>query len=309
MNFETSTINYIYFMQTKLAIYLCLLLFAVPFAVLAQDKPVVIPLWPKGAPGFENRRNEPEQAKDYWVKNIHNPSLTVFLPSAGKANGAAVVICPGGGHRLLVYTAEGVEPAKYLNNLGVTVFVLKYRLGRDTLSPYKIDVHAKQDGYRAMRLVRSKAAEYGLDTNRIGMMGFSAGGEVVDMVAYGEGKGDPAARDPIDRLNAKPKFVIQIYPGPLYIPDVIPADAPPAFLLAANDDPCCAVPVVSLLQKYRDARVPIEVHIFTQGGHGFNMGNRSKLQSISTWPQRMADWLADNNYLKPVSKERRKILH
>ena len=309
MNFEISTINYIYFMQTKLALYLCLLLFAAPFAASAQYKPTVIPLWPKGAPGFENRRNEPEQAKDYWVKNIHNPSLTVFLPTAGKANGAAVVICPGGGHRLLVYTAEGVEPAKYLNSLGITVFVLKYRLGRDTLSPYKIDVHARQDGYRAMRLVRSKAAEYGLDTNRIGMMGFSAGGEVVDMVAFGDGKGDPAAPDPIDRLNAKPGFVIQIYPGPLYIPDVIPADAPPAFLLAANDDPCCAVPVVSLLQKYRDAKVPVEVHIFTQGGHGFNMGNRSKLQSISTWPQRLADWLADNNYLNPVSKERKKVLH
>ena len=83
-------------MRKKLTIYLYLLLFALPVAVTAQEKPAVIPLWPKGAPGFENRRNEPEQAKDYWVKNIHNPSLTVFLPPAGKANGAAVVICPGG---------------------------------------------------------------------------------------------------------------------------------------------------------------------------------------------------------------------
>ena len=290
---------------TCLSYLLCL----ISFTALAQSKPTVIPLWPNGAPGFENRRNEPEQAKDYWVKNIHNPSLTVFTPPAGKANGAAVVICPGGGHRLLVYTAEGVEPAQYLNDLGVTVFVLKYRLGRDTLSPYKIDVHAKQDGYRAMRLVRSKAAEYGLDTNRIGLMGFSAGGEVVDMVAFGDGKGDANAPDPVDRQSARPKFIIQIYPGPLYIPDVVPADAPPAFLLAANDDPCCAVPVVSLLQKYREAKVPIEVHLYARGAHGFNMGKRSKLQSISTWPQRLADWLADNGYLNPASKERKKILH
>jgi len=296
-------------MQTKLTTYFCLLFLAFPIAILAQDKPTVIPLWPKGAPGFENRRNEPEQAKDYWVKNIHNPSLTVFAPPAGKANGAAIVVCPGGGHRLLVYTAEGVDPGKYLSNLGITVFVLKYRLGRDTLSPYKIDVHAKQDGYRAMRLVRSKAAEFGLDTNRIGMMGFSAGGEVVDMVAYGPGKGDANAPDPVDRLNARPNFVIQIYPGPLYVPDVLPADAPPAFLLAANDDPCCSLPIVKLLNAYRTAKIPVEVHLYTQGSHGFNMGNRSKLQSINTWPQRMADWLTDNNYLTPVRRERSKVLH
>lgn len=292
-------------MQTKLSTYLFLIFFALPFSGIAQD--AVIPLWPNGAPGFENRRNEPEQAKDYWVKNIHNPTLTVFLPPKDKANGSAVVACPGGGHRLLVYTAEGVDPAKYLNSLGVTVFVLKYRLGRDTLSPYKIDVHAKQDGYRAMRLVRSKAAEYGLDTNRIGMMGFSAGGEVVDMVAYGEEKGDPKAPDPIDRLNARPSFLIQIYPGPLYIPDKLPYDAPPAFLLAANDDVCCSPSVVKLLQRYREAKIPVEVHIYTQGDHGFNMGYRSKLQSISTWPQRMADWLSDNNYLHPAVAKRMKL--
>ncbi|QEM14514.1 alpha/beta hydrolase [Mucilaginibacter rubeus] len=292
-------------MQTKLSTYLFLLMLLLPFAGMAQD--VVIPLWPNGAPGFENRRNEPEQAKDYWVKNIHNPSLTVFLPPKDKANGSAVVVCPGGGHRLLVYTAEGVDPAKYLNSLGITVFVLKYRLGRDTLSPYKIDVHAKQDGYRAMRLVRSKAVEYGLDTNRIGMMGFSAGGEVVDMVAYGEGKGDPKAIDPIDRLNARPSFLIQIYPGPLYIPDKLPYDAPSAFLLAANDDVCCSPSVVKLLQRYREAKIPVEVHIYTQGDHGFNMGYRSKLKSISTWPQRMADWLSDNNYLHPATPKRMKL--
>src|SRR5665213_3418359 len=94
-------------------------LILLPTAVWAQNESFVIPLWPRGAPGFENRRNEPEQAKDYWVKNIHNPSLTVFLPPKDKANGAAVVICPGGGHRLLVFNAEGIEPARYWNNLGV----------------------------------------------------------------------------------------------------------------------------------------------------------------------------------------------
>jgi len=283
-------------MLKNIKIIICLLLF--PASLWAQTEPFVIPLWKNGAPGFENRRNEPEQAKDYWVKNIHNPSLTVFLPPKDKANGAAVVVCPGGGHRLLVWTAEGIDPAKFLNSLGVTVFVLKYRLGRDTLSPYKIEVHAREDGLRAMRLVRSRAAEFGIDTSRIGMMGFSAGGEVVDMVTFGSNKADPNAPDPIDRENAKPKFIVQIYPGPLFIPEVVPHDAPPVFLLAANDDPCCSISVMKLLQRYRDANVPVEAHLFTQGKHGFNMGYRSKLKSINSWPQRLADWLSDNNILE-----------
>jgi acetyl esterase/lipase len=285
----------------------CLLL--LPMVLLAQTEPEVIPLWPKGAPSFESRRNEPEQAKDYWVKNIHNPSVTVFLPPKDKANGAAVVVCPGGGHRLLVWTAEGIDPAKFLNSLGVTVFVLKYRLGRDTLSPYIIDVHARQDGLRAMRLVRSRAAEFGIDTGRIGIMGFSAGGEVVDMVTFNQVPADVNAPDPIDRLNAKPNFVIQIYPGPLDIPAIIPKETPTTFLLAADDDPCCAISVVKLLEAYRDAGVPVEMHLFTRGGHGFNMGYRSKLKSINSWPQRLADWLSDNNILQPVNGVRPKVMH
>lgn len=292
-------------MHLKQLAYLCLVILLLPATGLAQG--TVIPLWPNGAPGFENRRDEPEQAKDYWVKNIHNPSLTVFLPPRDKANGAAVVVCPGGGHRLLVYSAEGVAPARYLNNLGVTVFVLKYRLGRDSASPYKIDVHAKQDGYRAMRLVRSLAARYSLDTNRIGMMGFSAGGEVVDLVAYGEGKGDPKAADPIDRLNSRPDFLIQIYPGPLYIPDRLSAAAPPVFLLAADDDTCCSPSVIKLLERYREAKIPVELHLYAKGDHGFNMGDRSQLKTISSWPQRMADWLEDNNYLHPAPVKRMKV--
>ena len=270
-----------------------------PFILLAQEASQVIPLWPKGAPGFENRRNEPELAKDYWVRNIHNPSLTVFLPPKGKANGAAVVICPGGGHRLLVWTAEGIDPAKFLDSLGFTVFVLKYRLGRDTLSPYTIDIHARQDGLRAMRLVRNRAAEFGIDTSRIGIMGFSAGGEVVDMVTFNQAPADQKAPDPIDRLSAKPNFVIQIYPGPLDIPAIIPKDTPTTFLLAADDDPCCSTPVVTLLERYRAAKAPIEAHILSGGNHGFNMGYRSNLKAVRAWPQLMANWLSDMHLLEP----------
>jgi acetyl esterase/lipase len=275
-------------------------LFMIPAAALAQPSPREIPLWPNGAPGFESRRNEPPVAKDYWIANIHNPSLTVYLPQKEKATGAAVVICPGGGHRLLVFNAEGDDPARYLASIGVTAFALKYRLGREQGSPYSIEKHAREDGLRAMRLVRSRAKEWNIDPQRVGMMGFSAGGEVVSMVAFAPGKGDPNAADEIDRADSRPDFLIMIYPGPLAIPDVVPVGAPPAFLLAANDDQCCSPPVMKLLQRYRDAKIPVEAHIYTQGSHGFNMGNRSRLASIKGWPQRLADWLADNHFLDPA---------
>src|SRR6476660_10041393 len=176
------------------------------FAGRSQIKPLVIPLWEKGVPGFENRKNEPEQAKDYWIKNIHNPSITVYLPPPDKATGAAVVICPGGGHRELVFNAEGVEPATFLNSIGVAAFVLKYRLTREENSPYSITKTPREDAYRAMRLVRSRAKEFMIDPTRVGMLGFSAGGEVVATVAYTPGSGNPQAADPIDRLNGKPDF-------------------------------------------------------------------------------------------------------
>src|SRR5579871_1484084 len=140
-------------MKPTLRFALSMLLFTTALVTSAQDAPLaseVIPLWPNGAPGFENRRNEPEQAKDYWVKNIHNPSVTIYRPAPGKANGAAVVICPGGGHRLLVFKGEGEDPGRFLASNGVTAFALKYRLGREENTPYSIEKHAREDGKRAM---------------------------------------------------------------------------------------------------------------------------------------------------------------
>ena len=271
-----------------LAVVLCYL----PLA--AQLRHDVIPLWKNGAPGFENKRTEKEEAKDYWVKNVHNPSLTVFKPAEGTGNGTAVVVCPGGGHRLLVYTAEGVEPAEFLNKLGVTVFVLKYRLAREEGSPYSLDKVIREDGLRAIRLVRSLAKDYKLDSNKIGMMGFSAGGEVVSAVAYASGIGDASSKDPIDKLNGRPDFQILVYPGPLGIPDKVPDDAPPAFVIAANDDPCCAISTLNVLVRYREAKRPVEAHLYTKGDHAFNMGKRSPMKSIQVWPQRLAEWLGDN---------------
>ena len=262
--------------------------------VQAQDAPKVIPLWEKGAPGFEDRRDEPEQAASYWVKNVHNPSLTVFLPPKDKATGAAVIVCPGGGFKELGFNGEGVAPAQFLTNLGIAAFALKYRLPRETNSPYSLPKHAREDGQRAMRLVRSHAKEWSIDPNRIGIMGFSAGGEVASLVAYSPGDGDAKAADPIDQLSASPSFQIMIYPGPLGIPEVIPTNAPSSFWLAANDDRQPARTIAEMLPKYRAAKVPIEVHLFAKGGHAFNMGNRSKLVTVKGWTNRLADWLADN---------------
>ncbi len=290
-------------MKPTLRFALSMLLFTTALVTSAQDAPLaseVIPLWPNGAPGFENRRNEPEQAKDYWVKNIHNPSVTIYRPAPGKANGAAVVICPGGGHRLLVFKGEGEDPGRFLASNGVTAFALKYRLGREENTPYSIEKHAREDGQRAMRLVRSRAAEWGLDAKRVGIMGFSAGGEVVSLVAYAPGEGDPNAADPVDRLSSRPDFQIMIYPGPIGIPDEIPAGAPPAFLAVANDDKGASGSIVTLIPKLRAAKVPMEAHIFAHGGHGFNMGNRSKLATLKGWPQRLIDWMGDNNILDPA---------
>ena len=269
-----------------------------PGMLFGADLPSVIPLWPNGAPGYESRKDIPEQAASYWVKNINNPSLTIFLPPKEKANGAAVIICPGGGFRELVYQAEGIEPAKYFNRLGIAAFVLKYRLFRETNSVYTIE-NPHEDGVRAMRYARSHASEWNIDPNRIGMVGYSAGGEVVSLTSFGPTAGNTNAPDPVDRANARPDFIAEIYPGGEGIPATLPASAPPAFLLVADDDNHTDT-VLKLFTLYRAAKIPVEVHVFTKGGHGFNQGTRSKLKTIKDWPQRLTDWMSDNNILDPA---------
>jgi len=256
----------------------------------------VIPLWEKGAPGFESLRHEPEQHKDWWYKNIHNPSLTAFLPPKDKANGTAVIVAAGGGHRELVFNPEGVEPAQYLASLGVTAFALKYRLFREPGSKYTI-ANTAEDIERAMRTVRARAAEWNIDPDRIGVMGWSAGGEVAALVAYTKKGGNAAAQDPIERVSPRADFQILIYPGPLGIPEKIPDDAPPLFLLGAADDEYVADVLFDLTRKYHAARAPIETHIYAQGKHAFNMGQRSGYVSIRHWPERLAEWLQDRGYL------------
>jgi hypothetical protein len=221
----------------------------------------VIPLWEKGAPGFESRRNERELHQDWWYKNIHNPSLTVFLPPEGKANGTAVIVAAGGGHRELVFNPEGVEPAQYLASLGVTAFALKYRLFRESGSSYTID-NTAEDIRRAMRTVRAHAAEWNIDPKRIGVMGWSAGGEGRRDGRLSTRGGRSELEDPIERVSARPDFQILIYPGPLGIPDKVPGDAPPVVPVRRRDDEYVAPVMFDLSRKYHDAgRIHRDAHL------------------------------------------------
>jgi len=281
---------------------LAVALVSTSLGVLRADEPPVIHLWENGAPGFESRKDEPEVVKGTTVTNVHNPSITVFPAPKEKANGAAVLIVPGGGHRQLGFGGEGVEPAKLMNDLGVTAFVLKHRLPREQNSPYSLEIHPRQDAQRAMRIIRTRAAEWNLDQSRIGIMGFSAGGEVVAMLVYSPTAGDPQAADPIDRASCRADFQISIYPGPLGVPaGPIPTDVPPAFFLVANDDTSHVKPILDQLAKYEEVKRPVEVHLYASGGHGFTMGTRSKLESIRSWPTRLVEWLRDSNLLKPAA--------
>lgn len=252
----------------------------------------VIPLWAAGAPGFEDRKGEPEVVDKGSITNIHFPTLTVFLPPKEKANGVGIIVAPGGGLAKLGFQSGGVEPAQYLAAQGYAAFVLKYRLPREAGVPYKFEEHVLQDGQRAVRLVRSKAAEFGIKTDKIGMLGFSAGGEVVSITCSKPGEGKAQAVDPVDRLNGKPNFQMLVYPGPLGIPSSLPKDTPPAFMLIAADDPHTSV-LLNLMQRFREIGVRYESHIYARGAHGFGMGKRSERQSIQHWPERMLEWLHD----------------
>jgi acetyl esterase/lipase len=256
-----------------------------------SDAPV-IPLWENGAPGFEDRREEAEVVNGGSITNVHNPSLTVFRPAEGTANGVAIIVAPGGGLRNLGIRGGGTEPATFLAAHGYTSFVLKYRLSRQPGVPYKFEEHVLQDGQRAVRLVRHRAGEFGIDPKKVGMLGFSAGGEVVSITCYKPGEGDPKAADPIDRQPAKPNFQMLVYPGPVGIPSKLPADSPPAFMLIAADDPHTSV-LLNLMHRFREIGVDYEAHIFARGGHGFGMGTRSQRRSLQHWPDRLLDWLHD----------------
>jgi endo-1,4-beta-xylanase len=301
---------------------LCGLLLAVAaFRLAAQDPapppipstpaqesthPMSISLWSGGAPGFEARKDEKEQVA--WRQepdivfpvtfNIHNPSITPYVPTAERATGAAVIIAPGGGHMFLTMDREGYDVGQWFADHGVAAFVLKYRLAHDKVgtSVYRSNVEALADGQRALRLVRSRAAEWGVDPSRVGILGFSAGGEVAARAGTSYDSGKPDAVDPIERQSSRPDFMVLIYPG---LPSDVKVDknTPQAFLACAYDDrPTMSDGLANLYIALHKAGVNAELHIYNSGGHGF--GVRPRPLAVSGWTSRLIEWMGDRGLLK-----------
>ena len=272
---------------------------------LAADGPPVIPLWPNGAPGSEGKSETEviqETGKngvhDRRVSRIHNPTMTVYLPPRDKANGTAVVVCPGGGHRVLAIDHEGYQVAERLNKMGVAAFVLKYRLARTEGAGYKVEVHALADGRRATRLVRSRAEEWGIDPHRVGIMGFSAGGELAGIAGTTPDPESPGAADPIDRVPAHPDFQVLVYPGGKPGALNITKDTPPTFLVVAANDRLVDR-TMAIFTALQSAGVPAELHVYARGGHGFGM--HKVTSPVERWTARLEEWLADRGFLKKSS--------
>jgi acetyl esterase/lipase len=262
----------------------------------------VAELWPNGAPGSEGK-TEPETLRispqgDHVISSVNRPSITVYLPIPDKATGAAVVVIPGGGHSEIWIDHEGYTVAAWLSDHGVAAFVLKYRLAHAPGSTYTIEGTELQDTQRALRLVRSRAAEWGVDPDRLGVIGFSAGGQLAALASTRYDSGNESATDPIDRQSSKPDFQGLIYPGlPDNSPLALTKDTPPAFLACGADDrPNISEGVPELYLAMKKAGVPAELHVFAGVGHGFGM-RTSNTGNMSTWPDLFFGWLGTSGFL------------
>ncbi|MGQ0635554.1 MAG: alpha/beta hydrolase [Planctomycetaceae bacterium] len=263
-------------------------------------------LWEKGAPGSEGvtakevyRRGAGETAIGS-VTGIHNPSIYVFVPPKEKATGAGIVVIPGGGHQTCCVDHEGTEVARWLNSAGIAAFVLKYRLAKTEGFQYTVEGESLQDVQRALRLVRQRASEWRVDPNRLGVMGFSAGAELVCLAATRFDEANSDAIDLIDRNSSRPDYGVFLYGGPPAGMQ-LPKDMPPMFLTVAADDPMAARKTLELFLALQKENLPAELHVYLHGGHGFGMRevlvsgpNRGeKGFPVTTWNARLRDWLTD----------------
>ncbi len=283
----------------------CLMLL-VTCAVFAAEEPRTQLLWPEGAPGAVGSQD------------ADKPSLTIYLPEAGKSNGTAVVVCPGGGYGGLATLHEGRQVAYWYNSFGVTAFVLKYRVAPRYHHPAPLT-----DAQRALRWVRWHAAEFGVAPNRIGIMGFSAGGHLASTAGTHYDKGNPTAADPIERASCRPDFLVLCYPvisltteythrgslrnllgdnpDPKLVESLssekqVTADTPPTFLFHTSAD--TGVPSQNSVLFYlalREKGVPAEMHIYERGPHGVGLALSDPV--LSTWSDRLKDWMKQRGLL------------
>lgn len=259
----------------------------------------VVTLWPAGSPAlrampgsdqpekFTFARGNPERVQS--VVNVHNPSIEVHLAAPDKANGMAIIVAPGGGNQTLVVGPEGTDVAKWLNGLGIDAFIERYRL-----RPYGSATDALADTQRSFRVVRAHAKEWGVDPKRVGIMGFSAGGEQAAWVTLKFDEGNPKAADPIDRESCRPDFSVLVYPGWKRMDlSNIPKNTPPTFITCAGiDDTFHARQSVEFYDALFKARIPVELHIYSHGGHGGGITPRHGIP-FGTWPARFIEWAKD----------------
>jgi acetyl esterase/lipase len=272
-------------------------------------------LWPQGAPGEQGGLGEEKDTtgpKDGLVAgktvirlgNVAQPTLTVYPAPAEKRTGAAVVVCPGGGYHILAMDLEGTEVAEWLNSIGVTAVLVKYRVPvRKDRERYDAPL---QDAQRAMGLVRSRAREWGLDPTRIGIMGFSAGAHLSAVTSCNYEKRAYEPADAADQVSCRPDFVMLVYPAYLTVqkegdkiaPELkITPNTPPSFLVQTEDDGVRVESSVFYYLALKNAKVPVEMHLYPSGGHGY--GLRPSKEAVTTWPQRAEQWLRGLGALEP----------
>ena len=283
---------------------------AVAVLCCAPDQPYSVKgpsvlLWPHGAPGSEGKASAERWIEGgtpdtfHRVTNIHQPSITVYLPPKEKATGAAFIVCPGGGHKYLVVDLEGEFVANKLTEMGVAAFVLKSRLEGADGSTYKRDVESLADVQRAIRLVRSRAEEWHLNATRIGVMGFSAGGYLAALAENRFDAGKPQSADPIERVHSRPDFAVLAYPGGVSPATVTAKDIPPTFIFVNNDDRL-SIASGEYYLALKKAAVDAEMHVFRRGGHGVGMTGRTAefaAMPESRWPELLHEWMHDLGYL------------
>jgi endo-1,4-beta-xylanase len=259
------------------------------------DREVVL-LWPNGAPGSEEQTADEDvrwQGDNEIVSGVHRPSLTVYLPPMYTGTGAAVIVAPGGGYRELWITHEGRRVGEWLSAHGIAAFVLKYRLPRSKGSTYT-EATALADMQRALRTVRARAREWGVDSERVGVMGFSAGAHLAGVAAAGPWAAAGQPSDATDRVSTKPAFQALIYPPS--IAANYSSETPQAFLVCGGEDRVCeAVPHMYI--ALRRAGVPAELHIYAGVGHGFGV-RPSNSPRVAGWLSNFREWLADRGLLK-----------